>query len=209
MLPRVTSKLRPLIGILTNLGNRLISPVRWRKLQKSEDIKLNLGSRVKDLKNGFTTVDLHGGDIYRNLMKGIPLKDNSVSKIYSSHLLEHFAFEELMYLLGECYRVLKVNGSLSVCVPNAGRYLSAYNQGEYFLSTECYYQGGFNNTQSLIDQVNYIAYLGGQHKYMFDETNLVNVLRITGFSNPVIRKFDLEVDLKARDHESIYAIAFK
>jgi len=49
----------------------------------------------------------------------------------------------------------------------------------------------------------------GQHKYMFDEENLINTLRQAGFSDVKLRKFDHQLDLKERDSESIYALALK
>jgi hypothetical protein len=49
----------------------------------------------------------------------------------------------------------------------------------------------------------------GQHKYMFDEENLINTLRKAGFSDVKLREFDQELDHKDRDYESIYALARK
>ena len=37
-------------------------------------------------------------------------------------------------------------------------------------------------TGSLIDQLNYNVYMDGQHKYLFDDENLVKVLQICGFT---------------------------
>lgn len=59
------------------------------------------------MKNGFTTVDINGANISWDLKNGIPLKDNSVDLIYSSHLLEHIPFKELILFLKDCKRVLK------------------------------------------------------------------------------------------------------
>ena len=64
-------------------------------------------------------------------------------------------------------------------------------------------------TGSLIDQLNYIAYMGGQHHYLFDEENLVNTLKLSPFTEVKLRQFDPLVDLSERDFESIYALAIK
>ena len=37
-------------------------------------------------------------------------------------------------------------------------------------------------TSSPIDGINYIAYMGGHHKYMFDETNLLKLILNNPFS---------------------------
>ena len=44
---------------------------------------------------------------------------------------------------------------------------------------------------------------------MFDKVNLVNILKRNGFSHVELRGFEKGLDLKERDHESIYALAIK
>ena len=60
--------------------------IYWYQLSKKKIIKLKLGSGDKKGLNGFTTVDMGDADINWDLRNGIPLKDNSVNLIYSSHL---------------------------------------------------------------------------------------------------------------------------
>tara|TARA_B100001769_G_C22110128_1_gene600313 strand:+ start:41 stop:691 length:651 start_codon:yes stop_codon:yes gene_type:complete len=188
---------------------QLPSRFLWFKLSKNETIKLELGSGSKKGKNGFITVDRFGADINYDLRKGIPLKDNTVDYIYTSHMLEHIPFNELISFIQECKRVLKKNGVFSVCVPNAGLYLEAYNNKTQFKKQESMHQVAIVNTGSLMDQVNYEAYMNGEHCYMFDKENLVNTLKKGGFENANLRSFDESLDMKERDYESIYALAQK
>ena len=51
--------------------------------------------------------------------------------------------------------------------------------------------------------------MGGQHKYMFDEENLMHLLEHSGFENCSTREFDELLDSKARATDSIYAEALK
>ena len=181
--------------------------IQWYQVSKKNVIKLELGSGVKKGKNGFTTVDINGANISWDLKNGIPLKDNSVDLIYSSHLLEHIPFKELILFLKDCKRVLKKNGVFSVCVPNAGNHLNAYFKGGTFEIK--YYSPALIETGSKIDQINYIAYMDGHHKYLFDEENLINTLLTAGFKFAQLRNFDSNLDSKGRDYESIYALAKK
>ena len=181
--------------------------IQWYQLRKKKLIKLELGSGVKKGINGFVTVDINGANICWDLKNGIPLQDQSVDLIYSSHLLEHIPFKELISFLQECKRVLKKNGAFSVCVPNAGNYLNAYFKGEFFEIN--YYPPALIKTGSKMDQINYIAYMNGHHKYLFDEENLINTLLTAGFRYAKLRKFDPNLDSKERDYESIYALAKK
>jgi predicted SAM-dependent methyltransferase len=182
---------------------------QWKNLAAKDMIKLELGSGPKKGVNGFTTVDRYGADIHRDLTKGIPLKNNTVSVIYSSHMLEHIPYSQLIPFLKECLRVLKTGGHISVCVPNARNYIQAYIEKRYFRNSDSFYKPAVVDTGSFLDQVNYIAYMTGEHCYMFDEENLVNTLRKAGFNSVELRSFDKSIDLKDRDFESIYATATK
>ncbi len=95
-------------------------------LQSEEQIKLELGAGKRKMK-GWATIDMNDScDIFMDLRSPIPFPDNSVDQIYSSHVLEHFYYQDLVNLVAECYRVLKKSGSFKVAVPNAKIYLDAY-----------------------------------------------------------------------------------
>ena len=178
---------------------------KWRELSKQKEIKLDLGSGAKKGKNGWTTVDINGADINWDLENGIPLPDKSVDKIYSSHLLEHIPYQQLLKFLKQCRAILKSNGEFSVCVPNFKLYLDSYKKNKMFKKRELWWQPALVDTNSAIDQLNYIAYMKDQHKYLFDQENLVNTLKKAGFLNVKLRAFDKTIDTLERDYESIYA----
>lgn len=194
---------------MRTLALRIISARQWRKLASNDTIKLELGSGAKKGVNGYTTVDLYGADIHRDLRYGIPLGENTVDKIYTSHMLEHIPYIQLVSFLRECHRVLKTGGELSVCVPNARLYIQAYMDNRNFVDPSNCYQPALVSTGSSLDQLNYIAYMAGQHCYMFDEENLINTLKTAGFSSAKLRSFDPSIDIQERDFESIYAVATK
>ena len=184
--------------------------LRKKLLGSANPIKLELGSGGKRGLNGWTTLDLvEGCDLYCNLAKGIPFPDNSVAEIYSSHFFEHLTFRETQGMLDECVRVMAPNGKFSICVPNARLFLNAYLNNETLDDKKfAPYEPGINRTTK-IDYANYVAYMDGQHKYMFDEDNLIHILKDKGFKNVQIRQFDAALDREARDYESIYAEGYK
>ncbi len=182
---------------------------KFKKLSKSNNIYLELGSGSKRGEGEWTTVDIFGADINYNLSYGIPLKNGTVDKIYSSHFLEHLSFKEIVTFLEECKRVLKPNGIFSVCVPDASLYIKAYIEKKNFRTDEDFYIEGKTFTNSHIDQINYIAYMGGEHKHMWDAESLVNTLGILGFKDAKLRDFDGSIDRIERNYESIYAVATK
>jgi predicted SAM-dependent methyltransferase len=189
---------------------------RWKTLikvklflNKDRQIKLEIGSGPKKGINGWTTLDITNKcDLKWDLREGIPFPDNSVSIIYSSHLFEHIPYNGIVSLLKECHRVLKKDGVFSICVPNAKPYILGYANKDksFWNSIPGFYVPALSH-HSPIDMINYIAYMAGEHKYMFDEENLVSIIAANGFKNARTRSFDAEFDLKERDIESIYAIA--
>lgn len=185
------------------------SKSKWKLLERSDRIFLELGSGAKMGANGWTTVDLQGADILHDLRNGIPLPDNSVNRIYTSHMFEHIPYKSLVLFLKECSRVLKVGGELSVCVPNSGLYIKSYLEKRQFKAEVGRYEPALVDTGSFLDQVNYICYMDGLHHYMFDEENLINTIKKAPFSTVNLRKYDPEVDLESRDFESVYATAVK
>ena len=58
------------------------------------------------------------GVIAYNLLKGIPFPDNSFEVVYHSHVLEHFSKNDGVFLVKECYRVLKPNGIIRIVIPD-------------------------------------------------------------------------------------------
>jgi predicted SAM-dependent methyltransferase len=176
----------------------------------SHPLKIELGAGGRHLP-GWVSADLHyPEDIQLDLRRPLPLPDNCVDAIYSSHLLEHFTFPHpLCDLLKECYRVLKPGGRFDAAVPDGGRYLKAYAQGQKILhdvdktGVDPVYFG------CPIDEVNWFVYMNGHHKYLFDEANLSMRLMEVGFVDIKLRPFDPEMDLESRRHETIYVTALK
>lgn len=179
-------------------------------VSKAEIKKLEIGSGPRRGINGWTTLDASAGcDLRWDLRHGLPFDENTLDVIYSSHVLEHIPYKGLRSLLVDCLRALKPGGSFTVCVPSVKKYIDAYIDGRSIMGAGAGYQPAVCDTGSLIDQLNYTCYMDGEHKYMFDEENLVNLLRISGFSNARTREFNAEVDMEVRRWESIYAIAEK
>ena len=157
----------------------------------------------------WTTVDMTKEcDIFWDLRNPIPLPANSVTKLYSSHLFEHLTYQQGQKLLQESMRLLKPGGTFSICVPNARMYIEGY-LGLRELPEDCFgYLPAFNATTS-IDAINYVAYMSGEHKYMFDQENLLHILSTAGLINVTERPFDPSSDRAERDFESLYAIGTK
>lgn len=181
-------------------------------LKMNSEINLEIGAGEKEGKNGWVTLDIgNKSDISWNLKNGIPFPDESINRLYSSHLFEHLNFKQITLLLKECRRVLARGGIFMICVPNARLYLEAYvNRDSAFWDNKPdYWVPAFHNTGTRLDWVNYVAYMDDEHKYMFDEETLLWLLTNEGFTQVQLRSFDPTIDEKKRHHESLYAMGVK
>lgn len=200
-----------LFKILNRLKHDLIfilkiklSRIKIKSFLKRKYILLELGLNERRNSNWITLSLENDSDLTYDLRKGIPFPDNSIDLIYTCHTLEHFSFDEVIFILSECYRTLKKGGELSIAVPNSRKYIDYYSEGRN-LSENLQQQFG---TRSPIDQINYIAYMGGHHKYMFDEINLIKLISKNPFSSYSLRKFNSQMDHKYHKN-TIFASAIK
>lgn len=175
---------------------------RLFKIRERDEIWLELGGGNRAGSGKWVNIDMcEKCDIYYNLAKGIPFKNNSVAKIYSSHFFEHLAPDEASCCMKECIRVLTSGGEFSIAVPDARYYIDAYiNQTPEFRGMK---------VSSWIDYARYVAYCDGVHKNMFDQDSLSDFLTQAGLTRVKPRGFDSATDLEVRRDETICAIGYK
>jgi predicted SAM-dependent methyltransferase len=175
-------------------------------LKEKETISLEIGAGAKMGQGQWLTMDMNPNcDLVWDINKGLPFPDESVHNIYSSHVFEHFSFKDGQRLLEECKRILLPGGIFSICVPDAKIFISLYLNDENFDKDKYLSYKPADNGTSKIDLVNYIAYMDGHHKYMFDKENIISILKNKGFKNVKLRDFDRNLDLEKREWQSIYA----
>ena len=168
---------------------------------------LEIGSGAKK-REGWLTLDMcRGPDIFWDLTAGMPFSDNSFEQVYCSHVLEHFEFSDLKRLLKDVYRILKPGGKFLISVPNASIYIDAY-LGNISSSHLLQYAPAVISNKKM-DVLNYIFYMNGHHKFMFDQDNLTFHLEFAGFADCKLREFNPILDLKERDYESLYMVGYK
>lgn len=91
--------------------------------------------------------------------KNLPLKEDTFQKVFSSHVIEHFAVEDGRELVSEWFRVLKKGGTFELICPNVR---SARILRTYIFKEEL--------PQSAV-------YAGGQHKAGYSPKTIRNLIR--------------------------------
>jgi predicted SAM-dependent methyltransferase len=180
----------------------IISPInkifinRWSHY---EYLELGCGSTKRV---GWLSVDYRfGSDITYDITKDLPFKDGQFEKIYIEHVLEHFEFNEVKLVLRNIFRVLKPGGSLIISVPDLQIFVSEYINKVHGSSLMTFKPAIFSSYPA--DILNYIFYMSGEHKMMFDFDSLKFHLESAGFIDVMKRQFDPVLDLPGRQFESL------
>jgi predicted SAM-dependent methyltransferase len=90
-------------------------------------LKLHLGCGRKKL-DGWLNCDLYGSDMDMDI-RSLPFDDSSADEILAVHVLEHFYKHDILNVLVEWRRVLKVGGKLVAELPCLDRVLSHFLNG--------------------------------------------------------------------------------
>ena len=158
-------------------------------------MKLHLGCGKRFLK-GYTHIDIdyHEHIDFQSSIDKLPMiKSDSVDLIYTCGVLEYFDIEEVIEVLKEWKRVLKVGGILRTSVPNFESIVKIYN------NTKNIYAEGVlgplfgrieiqkNNKKKII-----------HHKIVYDYNLLKDVLTKSGFLD--IKYFD-PFDVFSEDYD--------
>lgn len=142
--------------------------------------------------DSWVLIDLHvkSPGIVNMDARHLEYPDNSVSKIYNSHLLEHFGIKDVLPTLKEWYRALKSNGELITNVPD----IEWASEQILVFSGALINQIGKNssvfNTGEKIMEVIYgnQDHDGEYHKSGFTKNILQKYLELAGFKKITVKK---------------------
>jgi predicted SAM-dependent methyltransferase len=144
-------------------------------------IHLHLGCGTKYLP-GFVNIDanpLQRLDLWLDVRCGLPFASESVSSIYTTHMIEHFYPDELEMLLRECARVLKAGGGMRIIAPSLPNAIVAFQQNR----RDWFYDFFPRHFDSLGGRFSNFIFCDGQHRAAFDFSYLDEVLRKSGFQH--------------------------
>jgi len=138
--------------------------------------------------------------LHLDATRSFPFEDNSFDYVFSEHMIEHITFTEGIYMLTECYRILKGKGKLRISTPDLSFLIELYGeeksdlQREYiqwssdsFIEWAPYYDATFVINNFVRDW---------RHKFIYDKETLRSSLEKAGFEK--VKKFNLN---KSEDDE--------
>lgn len=180
-------------GIQSSIGylwKDLSSEFKYRQQLQNHcrgktEILLNVG--CGDLvQPGWVNIDFEPrpGAFFFNALDPLTIEDQRVKHIHAEHFLEHLEYEDAICFLGECYRVLKVGGTMRIVVPDAERYMRAYSSGDATFFDRLKELGGTAEPIPTKDAIcNQMFRMGGDHRFAWDFETLEHVARKIGFKS--------------------------
>ncbi|BAZ13285.1 family 2 glycosyl transferase [Calothrix sp. NIES-4071] len=182
-------------------------------LNKSDKVILNIGCR-DDTNNDYINAELFPslGEMWRilrgkrrieyDLFLNICYEDKNLLEVADgiilSHVLEHIPLNLALVALKNCFKYLKKNGCIRICVPYLGRYQQPLNTS-------------YEKAKNML-AVNTIIYCYG-HKVMYNVELLKLLMAEVGFSQIEEVNFQEGLlgmsDLPERQPESIYLTGIK
>lgn len=126
---------------------------------------------------------------YGDIIKGLPVSDNSCDGLYSSHTLEHISLEDFRIALRNSYRILKKEGIFRCVVPDlelmARSYINDLDNGNPEASVtfvENTLMGQKTRAKGAKGMLK--SYLGNfHHLWMWDANSLATELKNAGFAS--------------------------
>lgn len=192
-----------------NIGCGISGIAGWCNIDNSPTVLL---SRVPFGRKLFRT-PAWPRDVRRiNVLRGLPFADNSVTCIYSSHLLQGLTHDECLALLKEGFRVLRAGGVLRVVVPDLELVVKNYLVDRDPQASHKFMRR-LNPPSSVLRD---LLRKGRRYAQMFDARSLTRLFIEAGFTHPEVCGFkqsriaEIEaLELDQRKNESLYVEAIK
>jgi hypothetical protein len=167
-------------------GCGLSAPLSWSNYDASLTLKwerLPLAARFSKNSQPFPG-NVQPGDI----IKGLPVGDQTCQGVYASHVLEHLTLEDFHHALDNTYRILRRHGIFRLVVPDleqaAREYLARLDRrdphaNEFFLrATSLGYTRKERGVLGLVKKL----FNASAHLWMWDETSMTQALHDHGFT---------------------------
>lgn len=153
------------------IRHRLSSKSKWRRLQ------IGCGQNYFE---EWINADIHPrSDLILFLHKRLPFKNNSLSRIYSEHVLEHVPYATGIAFLKEAFRTLAPGAVLRIAMPDLDDLIDGYQKD--WRRFDWVNWPEFSFVQTKAEMIN-IAFRWWGHQHLYNKEELSRALSEVGFS---------------------------
>jgi SAM-dependent methyltransferase len=170
-------------------GCGLSAPKEWKNFDASPSLKIQripiLGKLLQNKMDIIFPSNVCSG----NIIKGLPVKNNSCDGLYCSHVLEHLSLQDFRIALKNSYNILKPEGIFRLVVPDleiaAREYLDRVEHGDsnanfHFMEATTL---GLKSRPKGIKSILSFLLGNSKHLWMWDKESLSVELKTAGFVN--------------------------
>jgi predicted SAM-dependent methyltransferase len=182
--------------IKINHGCGSIRPKEWINTDSSINANLRRIPVIGNLLGNLINSVKYESDnfIYANLNKKWRFKNDEVDIIYASHLFEHLSVKAAALFIEESKRTLKSGGVIRIVVPDlykiCVKYVQEYDKNTFegrstdfiMWAINMHREGQYGKINLMKALVLEIIGYPHQHKFMYDEKSLSNILLEAGFT---------------------------
>jgi len=154
----------------------------------TESNRLHLGCGWNEIPGWLNTDHIPVRDsIFKvDATKRLPFQDDSFEFIYTEHMIEHLQFDQFLFLLKECFRVLKKDGFIRISTPDLNFLIKLFISPHDDLhvnymnwSTSKFIPYALSATPAFVIN-NYVRDWG--HRFIYDFQALTTALAFSGFT---------------------------
>lgn len=175
------------MGTYVQYGCGHSAPKEWVNFDISPTLRIQkipvVGYLMKKQLNTIFPENVKYGDI----IKGLPIPDNSCDGLYCSHTLEHMALQDFRIALKNSYKILKKGGIFRCVVPDlesiAKKYLRSLENGNNSASIKFVSETilGIETRPKGVKELIKSFYGNAHHLWMWDHKSLTEELKNAGF----------------------------
>jgi hypothetical protein len=187
---------KSLTKIYVQYGCGLSAPKEWKNFDVSPTLRIQKTPIVGTILKSKLNTAFPKNVLYGDIIKGLPIDENSCDGLYCSHTLEHLSLKDFRQALINSFKVLKKGGIFRCIVPDlefeARSYIKDLENDDKLASLNF-----INNT--LLGQKErprglkgiLSSFLGNSHHlWMWDNKSLTEELKNAGFTQIRICKFN-------------------
>jgi hypothetical protein len=182
--------------IYVQYGCGLSAPNNWLNFDSSPTLRIQRLPIIGNLLKKRLNVIFPENVIYGDIIKGLPVKENSCVGIYCSHTLEHLSLEDFRIALKNSFLILKQGGVFRCIVPDLEYYARNYIfelDNNNILANINFMNNtylGINKRPRKLKDFIISFYKNSHHLWMWDKKSLSKELANVGFSQIRICKFN-------------------
>ncbi len=104
--------------IYVHYGCGLSAPKEWMNFDASPTLRLQKNWLIGKIIRSKLNVIFPDNVKYGNIVKGLPIADESAEGVFCSHTLEHLSLNDCKVAIGNSYKMLKPGGRFRLIVPD-------------------------------------------------------------------------------------------